>query len=75
MGHVGGQGPGNPLGSGGEQAAPVATEQAAAYDPGEHTIAQVQAYVTDHPDQADAILAAEMDGKDRVTLVDWLDSL
>lgn len=42
---------------------------AASFDPGEHTVAEVQAYLADHPDEADAVLAAERAGKARVGLV------
>jgi hypothetical protein len=43
------------------------------YDPGEHTIAEVQEYVTEHPDQTQAVRDAEVAGRNRVTLVTWLD--
>ena len=39
------------------------------FDPGEHTVAEVEAYIAEHPDQRDAVLTAEADGKARVTLV------
>lgn len=42
------------------------------YDPGDHSVAQVIAHVMDHPDERQAILDAEVGGKNRVTLVDWL---
>jgi hypothetical protein len=34
----------------------------------------VQTYVDGHADELDAILAAERAGKDRTTLIDWLES-
>lgn len=43
------------------------------YDPGEHTVAEVQEYVNANPDQTDAVREAEAAGKARVTLLDWLD--
>jgi hypothetical protein len=45
------------------------TGAAKAYDPGEHTVAEVEEYIAKHPDQADAVLAAEAAGKARTTLV------
>ena len=44
-----------------------------AYDPGEYTVAEVQEYVTDNPDEALAIYDAEIAGKNRSTLVTWLE--
>jgi hypothetical protein len=38
------------------------------FDPGEHTVADVEAYIAKHPDQADAVLKAEAKGKNRTTL-------
>lgn len=40
-----------------------------AYDPGAHTIAEVETYVANHPDERAAVLAAEQAGKNRTTLV------
>ena len=39
------------------------------FDPGEHTVADVQDYLAAHPDQVDAVLAAEAAGKARSTLL------
>lgn len=39
------------------------------YDPGAHTVAEVTAYIAEHPDEEEAILAAEAAGKNRTTLV------
>ena len=44
----------------------------AVFDPSGHTIVEVQEYVTNHPDEREAILAAEQAGQNRVTLVSWL---
>jgi len=40
-----------------------------AFDPGEHTVAEVEAYLDEHPDERDRVLAAEADGKARVSLL------
>lgn len=45
-----------------------------AFDPGAHTIAEVQDYVDDHPDESAAIRDAEAAGKARSTLLGWLDA-
>lgn len=50
----------------------VQAEQDTGFDPGEHTVADVQTYITDHPDEVDAIYEAEQSGKARSTLLDWL---
>lgn len=42
------------------------------YNPADHTIDEVKEHVTAHPEQADAILDAELDGKDRAGLTSWL---
>jgi hypothetical protein len=41
-----------------------------AYDPSDHTVAEVQAYLAEHPDETDAVLDLERAGKARVTLLD-----
>ena len=46
--------------------------QGGAYDPADHTVAEVEEYVNANPDQAQAVLDAEIAGKNRSTLVDWL---
>lgn len=48
------------------------TSEPESFDPAEHNIDDVQAYVADHADELDAILAAERDGKNRSTLLEWL---
>lgn len=45
------------------------------YDPGDHTVDDVKEYVEANPEQAEAIFDAEVDGKDRTTLTDWLSNL
>jgi hypothetical protein len=61
----------------GEEAAPKSTGPTPKvpagsdpYDPGEHTVAEVHEYLAAHPDQAEAVLAAEAAGKNRTTLVE-----
>jgi len=44
-----------------------------AYDPGEHTVEEVKTYIEEHRDEVADVLAAEQDGKARVTLVEWLE--
>lgn len=43
------------------------------FDPADHTIDEVKAHVNENPDQTQAVLDAELDGKNRVTLVEWLE--
>jgi hypothetical protein len=42
------------------------------FDPADHTIDDVKAWVEANPDYAPDVLEAEEGGKNRVTLVDWL---
>lgn len=42
------------------------------FDPSEHTVTEVLAYVDEHPDEAAAILAAEQAGKARKGITDAL---
>lgn len=44
------------------------------YDPSEHTVDEVKSYVEEHPDECEAVLDAEQEGKDRITLVEWLEA-
>jgi hypothetical protein len=46
--------------------------EAPAYDPGDHTIKEIMAYVDAHPDEVYAMLEAEEAGKNRVMLISWL---
>lgn len=48
---------------------PEAVPEPLAYDPGAHTVADVEAYLAAHPNERDAVLAAEAAGKARVSLV------
>ncbi len=38
------------------------------FDPEEHTVAEVEAYIAEHPEETDAVLATEAAGKNRTTL-------
>jgi PKD domain/IPT/TIG domain len=49
--------------------------RAEGYDPGEHTVVEVKAYVDEHPDEAADILAAEQGGQNRTTLVSYLEGV
>lgn len=42
------------------------------FDPSTHTIDQVKTYINDHPDQVQAVYDAEVAGKNRTSLLDWL---
>jgi hypothetical protein len=48
---------------------PSAEPPAGPFDPGEHTVAEVQAYAKAHPDQRAAVLAAEREGKKRTSIL------
>ena len=39
------------------------------FDPGAHTVAEVNDYLAEHPDDADRVLEAERTGKARVSIV------
>lgn len=38
------------------------------FNPADHTVAEVTAYLEAHPDEADAIIALEREGKNRTTI-------
>ena len=50
------------------QAAGDSTEAKSAYDPSDKSVADVKAYVEEHPEEKDAVLAAEAGGKNRPTI-------
>lgn len=52
----------------------IADLAALVFDPAEHTIPEVQAYVADNPDDAADIRDLEAAGKARSTLLTWLDT-
>jgi hypothetical protein len=39
-----------------------------AFDPSEHSVTEVLAYIKEHPDEAEAVKAAEAEGKGRATI-------
>jgi hypothetical protein len=39
------------------------------FDPGAHTVSEVEEYIAAHPDEAEAVLEAERTGKARVSLI------
>lgn len=45
----------------------------AAFDPAEHTVADVLSYLDAHPDQTERVADAELGGKARKTLLDAID--
>jgi len=47
-------------------------DDADAYDPADYSVEEVLGYVEQNPEERDAILEAELDGKNRSTLVDPL---
>jgi hypothetical protein len=49
--------------------------EAAAFDPADHTINEVLAYLEDHPDDLEAVIAAEGQGKARSTLLAQLEAM
>lgn len=59
------EGPESEVGAdGGDEGAP-----AEGFNPSDHTVAEVLAYIAENPDQKDAVIAAEKDGKNRTTVV------
>jgi hypothetical protein len=44
------------------------------FDPADHTVDEVKAYVEEHPETADAILELELEGKDRSGLTTFLET-
>jgi hypothetical protein len=55
-------------------ASSTSSSETAAFDPGNNNVGDVIAYVDAHPDQLDAVLAAEKAGQNRVTLVQQLET-
>lgn len=45
------------------------------FDPADHTVEEVKAYVTANPDAADAILELELNGKARSGLLSFIENL
>jgi hypothetical protein len=62
-----------PIWTGADTDPPPEGDDGDVFDPGAHTVADVEAYVDENPDELDAVLAAEKAGKNRVTLVEALE--
>ena len=59
------EGPEGEVGAdGGDEGAP-----AEGFNPSDHTVAEVLAYIAENPDQKDVVIAAEKAGKNRTTVV------
>lgn len=57
------------------QEEPQSEEQATepdVFDPSQYTVAVVQGYVANHPEETQEVLDREIEGLNRVTLVTWL---
>lgn len=54
----------------GPDAQPEAEPEAEAYDPSAHPVDEVLAYMAEHPDEADTVIAAERAGKNRKGITD-----
>jgi hypothetical protein len=52
---------------------PPEGEVSVGYDPAAHTVDEVKEFVTEHPDEAQAMYDAELAGKNRATLISWLE--
>ena len=52
----------------------ITEEVPVGYDPAAHTVSEVQDYIIDHPDQLDEMYEAELAGKNRTTLITWMES-
>ena len=67
-----------PGGGGNGEPPPAITEEVPItepYDPGAHTVAEVESYADAHPDEVEEIYEAEVAGKNRTTLVTYLEAL
>lgn len=43
------------------------------FDVSDYGVAEVKAFVTENPDEAEAVRSAEVEGKNRKSLIEWLD--
>ena len=48
------------------------TDEGDEFDPSGHTIDDVKSYIDSHPDEVQRVYDAEVEGKGRQTLLDWL---
>ena len=53
-------------GGSGSEPAPEPTDLQ--FDPAEYTVAEIEEYLEDHPEERDAVIAAERKGKNRASL-------
>ena len=58
----------------GLMSAPPDEDEEEFFDPADYTVAEVEEYAEANPDQIDELLAAEEAGKNRTTLVAWLEA-
>jgi uncharacterized phage-like protein YoqJ len=65
---------------GGDEGAPQALsagetgeDVAVGYDPAAHTVDEVKEFVTQHPEELQAVYDTEVAGKNRATLINWLE--
>jgi len=58
---------------GGEEGGEEPPDVAVGYDPAAHTVDEVKEFVTEHPDELQDIYDAEVAGKNRATLITWLE--
>lgn len=56
-------------------AGPRMVEEGGEFDPGDHTVAEVEDYANEHPEEAQRLLDAELADKNRVTLISFLEGL
>lgn len=49
-----------------------AVPEADSFDPSDHNIDEVKQYINDHPDEVQRVYDAEVEGKGRSSLLDWL---
>jgi hypothetical protein len=52
-----------------------AAEAEVAFDPSEHTVAEVAEHLADHPEDAEQVAEAEQAGKDRVGVADAVEQV
>lgn len=55
-----------------DEDAPDPVVEETAFDPTGHSIADVKAYIGEHPDDVQRVYDAELAGKNRTSLLDWL---
>jgi hypothetical protein len=55
--------------AGGDAGGQATTPAAAGFDPSDHTVAEVQQYLADHPDDTDRVVELERAGKNRAGIV------